>query len=121
MITLTLNTTEDGEDSLKKRLLHSPLLKTHSTPTSSHSTLYPDPEESMTELKHSSTTRTTVMITLTLNTTEDGEDSLKKRPLHSPPHRTHCTPTSSHSTLCLDPEEDMTEPKLSSTTRTTAM
>jgi len=55
------------------------------------------------------------MVTSTLNTMDPGKYSPKRKLLHSLPHRTHFTLTSSHSMPSLDQEELTIDPKLTVT------
>merc|ERR1740117_2322242 len=113
MVMLTPNTTDNGRALLNKRQLHSPLLKTHFTPTSFHLMPYLDQEESMIEHKLSNIMR--VMVMLTLSMMDNGKVS--PRQLHSPLHKTHCMLTNYHSTLSPDPEDGTTELKLTNLTK----
>merc|ERR1740117_2852389 len=109
----TPNTTDNGRVLLNKRQLHSPLLKTHFTPTSFHLMPCLDQEESMIELKLSNIMR--VMVMLTLSMMDNGKVS--PRQLHSPLHKTHCMLTNYHSMPSLDQEVNTIEPKLSNITK----
>jgi len=112
MVTLTLNTMDNGQELLlNKRLLQLLLHKTHSTLMNFLSRLSLETELLMTDLKLMDIMME--MVTLTHNTMDNGQELLlNKRLLHLLPHRTHSTQMSSHSRLSLETELLMTDLKL---------
>ena len=115
MVMLTLNTMDHGkvmDPSPKKRQLHLLHHRTHFILMNFHSKLSPKLESPTIDPKLMVTT--TVMAMPTLSMTVHGKElvlSPKKRLLQFLLHKTHCTPTSSHSKLFLEIESLMTDLK----------
>jgi len=119
MVTLTLKMMEDGKLNPLLKLLHLLPHKTQSTPTSSHSRLSPEIEFIMTDPKLMDTT--TVMVTSTPKTMEDGKLNPLLKLLHLQPHKTQSTPTNFHSRPSPEIESITTDPKLTVTTTVMVM
>jgi len=115
MVTLTPSMMDHGKElSPNKRLLHSQLHRTHCTPTSFHSRPFLETESPMIDPKLTDIT-IRIWVTLTPNTMVNGKEPSPKQP-HLPLHKTHCTPTNSHSRPSPETESLMTDPKLTATT-----
>ena len=84
-----------------------------------HSRPTPEKDKPMTDPKLMDIT--TVMVTSTPSTMDNGKDLLNSRPLHSPLHRTHSTLTNFHSRPSPEKDKLMTDPKPTATTMVTVM
>jgi hypothetical protein len=115
MVMLTHNTMDHGKElvlSPKNKQPHLLPHRTHCTPMNFHSRPSLEIESLMIDPKH--TNITMEMVTLTLNTMDHGkvmDPSPKKRLLQFLLHKTHCTPTSSHSKPSLETESLMIDLK----------
>ena len=100
----------------KRKLLHLLPHRTHSTPTNYHSRPSLEIESHMIDPKLTDIT-IKIQVTLTPSMMVNGKvlDPSPKQP-HLPLHKTHCTPTSSHSKLSPETESPTTDPKLTDTT-----
>merc|ERR1712127_207613 len=119
MVTLTPNMTVHGKSHPLLKLHQSPPLKTQSTQMNFHSRPSLEQEENTIDPKHSNITME--MVTLTPNTMDNGKSHPLLRLPQSLLLKTQSTPMSFHLKPSLEPEESMTDPKLSNTTMETVM